>query len=225
MIKKNLGYFCYILFVLTITGSYGCKHRLGEGRGEGKIVYEVSYPDTLKNGPMAAFLPKEMTLYFKDNITNAEFKMGMGLITTRFLSDAGKGQFSTIFKGFGKKSAMTFNREQVKTNFLDHVDLKLVETGKTIEIAGYQCKEVTVTDSTDNTYEVYYTEEVDLDDPNWCTPFNEIDGLMLQYSIKVNNMVMNLKAKSVVFEKVDSLNFVLPADYEIITDPKQFKPF
>lgn len=204
---------------------YGCKHAAGDGSREGKVLYEVSYSDTLKNGPFAAFLPKEMTLYFKDNKTNAEFKAGMGLITTRFLSDADERKFSTIFKGFGKKSAMIFDERAVEKNFLDRVNLKLVETGNTKDIAGMKCREVNVTDSTDNTYQVYYTEDVNLESPNWCTPFRDIDGLMLEYSVKVNNIVMNLKAKSIVFEKVDSAQFTIPADFEIITDPKKFKPF
>ena len=222
---KLIPYFLYVIFLSTLLGNYGCKHTPGDGNSEGKVIYEISYPDTLKNGPMAAFLPKEMTLYFKNNITNAEFKIGMGLITTRFLSDADEKKFSTIFKGMGKKSAMVFDEEAVKKNFLDRVSLKVVKTGNTKDVAGYKCQEVNITDSTDNTYQVYYTDDVNLESPNWCTPYNEIDGLMLEYSIKVNNMVMNLKAKQVIFEKVDSANFTLPKDYEIITDPKQFKPF
>jgi hypothetical protein len=225
MIRRNTGYICLLLFIFVLLNGYGCKNEAHEGNSEGKVVYEVSYPDTLKNGPMGAMLPKEMTLYFRENKTNAEFKMGMGLITTHFMSDASEKKFSTLFKGFGKKSAMVFNEAAVKKNFLDHVDLKLVETGNTKEVAGYKCREVNVTDSTDHTYNVYYTEDVNIDSPNWCTPFKEIDGLMMEYSVKVNDIVMNLKAKSVVFEKVDSTLFTIPPDYEIISDPKKFQPF
>jgi len=225
MIKSIGGYTCLVLFIATLLGGYGCKHDTLKGRNEGKVIYEVTYPDTLLNSPMGAMLPKEMTMYFRDNKTNSELKMGMGMIVTRFMSDANDKTFATLLKGFGKKSAMVFDEEAVKKNFLDRVDLKLVETGKTKEIAGFVCREVNVTDSTDNTYQVYYTEEVALENPNWCTPFNDIEGLMMEYTININNMVLNLIAKSIVFEKVDSLMFTVPDDYEIITDPKQFRPF
>ena len=225
MLKRLSGYAVFILFIMTLMSGYGCKHMAGEGSKEGRVVYEITYPDTLKQAPFAAFLPKEMTLYFKDNKTNAEFKAGMGIITTRFMSDADQRKFSTLFKGFGKKSAMIFDEEAVKRNFLDRVELKLVETGHTKQVAGMNCREVNVTDSTDHTYQVYYTEDINLESPNWCTPYRDIDGLMLEYSVNVNNIVMNLRAKSVIFEKVDSSQFSVPADYEIITDPKEFKVF
>ena len=225
MLKRITGYVSFSLLLIALGGGYGCRHMAGNGSSEGKIVYEITYPDTLKENPMAAMLPKEMTLYFQDNKTNAEFKIGMGMIVTRFMSDAIDKKFSTLFKGFGKKSAMVFDEAAVKKNFLDRVDLKVVETGNTKEVAGIKCREVNVTDSTDHTYQVYYTDDINLETPNWCTPYNKIDGMMLEYSVKVNNIVMNLKAKSVVFEKVDSTQFIVPDDYEIITDPKQFKPF
>jgi len=225
MIRKWSGYTAFLLLANVLLSGYGCKHKGAGGSAEGKVVYEISYPDTIKQGPMAAMLPKEMTLYFKDDKTNAEFKMGMGLIVTSFMSDAGEKKFSTLFKGFGKKSAMILDEESVKKNFIDRVDLKLVETGATKDVAGIKCREVNVTDSTDNTYQIYYTEDINLESPNWCTPYRDIDGVMLEYCVKVNNMVMNLKAKSVVFEKVDSTVFIVPPDYEIITDPKQFRPF
>jgi len=120
----------------------------------------------------------------------------------------------------GRKVAMVLDKKQVDENFSDRVHLKVVHTSETKEIAGVMCRQAMITDSTDHTYPVYYTDDLEIASPNWSSPFRDINGLLMEYSIKFGGMVMNLKAKEIVNTKNDQTFYEIPEGYEIIKDPK-----
>ena len=149
--------------------------------------------------------------------------MGLNMMEARLISDASNLQYSTLVSAMGKKFAMVLDKNQVEKQFIDRVELKVRHTDETKEIAGVKCKQAIITDSTDHTYPVYYTSEIALDQPNWCTPFKDIDGLLLEYSIRFGDMVMNLKAREIINTTNEKSLFEIPKDYEIVKDPSEFK--
>ncbi|MBL0341596.1 MAG: hypothetical protein IPP71_12030 [Bacteroidetes bacterium] len=149
--------------------------------------------------------------------------MGMNMMETRLISDAVNFKYTTLISAMGRKVAMVLDKKQVDENFSDQVNLKVVHTSEMKEIAGLQCKQALITDSTQNTYPVYYTEDLSLAEPNWSNPFRDIHGMLMEYSISFGGMVMKLKAKEIVNTKVDAALYVIPEGYEIIKDPKDMK--
>ena len=123
----------------------------------------------------------------------------------------------------GKKIAMVLDGKQVESSFSDRVPLKVRYTDEVKEIAGIQCHQAMVTDSTDNSYAVYYTEQFGKSDYNWSTPFKDIKGMMMDYTIRFDNVIMKLTAKEVINEPNDSSLFQVPDGYEVITDPSQMQ--
>ncbi len=187
---------------------------------EGYIVYSIEYLNADSLDGMKAMLPDEMTLYFKNNSTCSELVIGAGLFETRMISNSDNFTMNTLVKALGQKSVMKLRKDDVDKNYQDRVPLELTYTNKRKEIAGYNCKEILVRDSTGNEYKVYFTEDIHINEPNWSTPFRDVKGIMLDYSLNFNGMIMHLTAKEVKFEAVDSTYFNLPEDYKEIKKEK-----
>lgn len=212
-----------LLFTISAVTPYGCSPGAGPGVQEGRIVYDVEFDAEGLPPMMKAMLPSEITTWFSGDRTCTVIKAGMNMMETRLISDAVHYKYTTIVNAMGKKKAMVFDEEMVKQEFLGRVPLKVVFTGEEKEIAGVPCRQAMITDSTNHTFPVYYTDHIGLTDPNWCTPFSEIKGLLMEYTISFGNFVMKLKAREVIRETADKSYFEIPEGYELITDPSQIK--
>ena len=213
----------FLVILVSVLAPYGCKRSPFDGVEQGKVVYDVTFEAADMNPMMKALLPSEVTTYFDKDRTCTVISMGMNMMETRLISDAVNFKYTTLISAMGRKVAMVLDKKQVDENFSDRVNLKVVHTSEMKEIAGLQCKQALITDSTQNTYPVYYTEDLSLAEPNWSNPFRDIHGMLMEYSISFGGMVMKLKAKEIVNTKVDAALYVIPEGYEIIKDPKDMK--
>jgi hypothetical protein len=219
-LKSIFGYLFFSAVVYSMLATYGCSSGAGEA-GEGRIVYKVTIEGEDMDPMMSAMMPSEITTHFKGSTTATVISMGMGMMETRMISDAAGRNYSTLISAMGKKVAMVLNGELVDRNFADRVPLKVRITDEKMEIAGMNCIKAVITDSTQNTYDVYYTESLGKGDYNWSTPYREIKGMLMDYSIRFDNVVMRLTAKEIIMEPSDTSVFSVPEGYQIITDPDE----
>lgn len=222
-VKAIPGILVAFFLISTITLPVGCSRSEFDGMREGKIVYDVVIEGEDINPMMQAMMPSEVTCYFGNNKTCMVISAAMNMMETKLISDAENFKYTTLVSAMGRKIAMVLDKDQVKENYSDRVNLKVVHTNEVKEIAGISCRQVMVTDSTQNTYPVYYTNELAIDDPNWSSPFRDIDGMLMEYSIRFGGMVMNLKAKKIENVQHDPSMFEIPEGYEIITDPNEMR--
>lgn len=220
LINSLAGYGLLLFTVYSMLATYGCGEA-ATSESEGRIVYSVSIEGEDIDPMMKAMMPSEIFTHFKGKATSTVISMGMGAMETRMISDAAMKTYSTLVNAMGKKVALVLNGDQVMNSFRDRVPLKVRITDENKEIAGVNCYKVIVTDSTQNTYEVYFTKDLGVADYNWSTPYSEIQGLLMDYSIRFDNVVMKLTAKEIVREPCDSTMFSVPEGYQIITDPEQ----
>jgi len=68
-----------------------------------------------------------------------------------------------------------------------------------------------------NSFYLYYTNAIHLDDPNWNYPFTSIDGVMMEYEITQFGVLMRFSADLVNKADIDNANFEITDDYQIIT--------
>ena len=97
--------------------------------------------------------------------------------------------------------------------------MKVHFTDETREIAGYKCHKAIVTfkNNIKEEFSIFYTNDIGIKDSNWCTPFNEISGVLLEYHVRKYNYDMKLTAIKVSRAEVDDVDFSVPADYEQIS--------
>ena len=98
-------------------------------------------------------------------------------------------------------------------------ELIFEETSEKKEIAGYTCKKViaTMADDPSVKFDVYYTEELNINTPNAHTPYDKINGMLMQYRLKKFGLELEFTAKGVEKEKIANEEFELPAYYKVIS--------
>ncbi len=212
---KNKLFYCKLTILLLIVLS-GCKTTDDKFISEGVIEYDVEVID--KSSSLADMLPSKMTVKFKDNKSSVEMNAGMGLFSSSFISDPELKTFTVCLKILNKKLFNTQDKKEIDTEN-NKLPIEIINTNETKIIAGYNCTKAHVKplDPEKPEFDIFYTKELDLKDPNFATPFNKIDGVLMEYQMKKFGFELRFKAKSVLGNEIDESIFQVPSDYKNIT--------
>ena len=193
MKKTLVSYLSLILFFWFFCSCNNSKNRIKEG----KIEYEISYPCLEKNHESLMFLlPKKMVMTFNGNVYKNEFIFPTKGSELGLINDCNTKNLKLIF-GLGNNNKFTSLDSSSIYYLLD--DLPTYEIiysdGRPFDYLGTSCKEIKVKSlENDSIYNIITANEIDIKDVNWCTPFNEIPNVLLDYNIKQYGMEMHLKA-------------------------------
>jgi len=194
----------------------GCSNADEKFISEGAIVYTAKVVD--ERNPMANLAPNKMTIYFKDNKSCAEMSAGMGLFSTSFISDPETKTLTQLVKLLNKKFSLVQNEQEIKKEN-DNYAMEITPLPQTKIIAGYNCKKahVKLKDEYGTEFDIFYTTDLDIKTPNFANPYNQIDGILMEYQMKKFGLEMRFTATSVKKEDVDDAIFELPKDYKKIS--------
>jgi hypothetical protein len=222
--KKNQT--ACLVFVTLSFMMFSCGHVANpKFISEGIIEYKATPVDP--NNSMAALAPTKMLVKFKDNFTEAEMTAGMGLFATSFISDPGKKRFIHLVKLINQKFALITSGDSVKKE-IDADPKPIIEiTSETKQVAGYTCKraKISYADKSIPCFDVWYTTELNIQNPNWSNPFHDIEGTLMEYQLKRYGLELRFTCTSVSKSSIDESIFELPADYKIITRKEMDKKF
>lgn len=206
-----------ILALLTTPFFSGCSNDLLQRKlGEGVIEYALSFPDYDPNGIMAGMLPERTTLTFADDKQVAELSAGMGIFRTIMVMDGVKKGLDYHLSMMSKKMVAHLQPRDLGLFHQDSGKPIIVYTEDQDTIAGYPCKRaIAIFDRIDHPEtELWYTDRIELQDPNWFSPFAEIPGVLLRYDVVQYGMRMRLDAISVKPGQVDPAKFKVKGGFE-----------
>ncbi len=210
--------FVSLMFLLSAVGIFSCN--LGEKSvEEGEILYKITYPAGFEDKWMERLMPKEMNFYFNTDYVKTEMIFGLGMIQINYLADNQNKTLNELLK-FMKKKSVAYRDSASINDFLKTLPKHNIQfLPDTLTIAGFLCKKaiVQVEDSVPYTFDCWYTNQIKINRPNWCTPFKEIDGVLMQYQVKRFNILMEFKAQNVEMLKQEQEVFVVPENYISIT--------
>lgn len=218
--KKFILYFAAITIQFIATGSALAQKVISEG----KLIYEISYPDMELDANMAAMLPTESIVYFNEEFSRTETAMGMGMSSASIVNSK-TGSVTTLMDMMGTKSAIIMTDEQAKDAFKkrEASPFKVEITNETKEIAGYTCKKAILKDaSTQTSFEVYFTDKVN-SYAQMMTEWKDLKGCPMQFTIEQGGMKFQMVAKSVSAETVTADRFKIPSDYKVVTQEEMMK--
>ena len=186
---------------------------------QGITEYEVTYPDLDSNDIMLEMLPDKMVMTFKNDKFKSNMSAGAGLIEMGIMTDATARTMYNLVKIFGDRYVLELSGDDVKqmTDVLPPFQLKNLD--EEMVIAEAACEKVLLDFgiSKSESYIFFYTRDIKLKDPNWYTPYNEIEGVLLDYRIENYNMHMRLKATKIIAQEIDDSEFVIDDSYETLT--------
>jgi hypothetical protein len=210
MSKYRIQYILPVL-VLGILFSQSCKR----GENEGIITYNIEFNDQEREErPVIDMLPNTMKYYFKDKSAVSEISF-MGMFRTAYISNVHEKTNSVLFYFMPKGYSSTTKFREKTLGFDPMPDIILTETKETKDILEFKAYKVHVSfnDTTKEEYDVWYTKDFDVLNPNWHTPYKELDGVLLDYRIKMKGISMHLTIDKFSDAPVDSAKFRVPESY------------
>jgi len=210
-IKKST-YLCILLLLL-----FGCRR---SGVNEGIIKYDILFnKEEKKKNAVIDLLPTEMEQYFKNGSSKCKIEGFMGMFLTALISNTDSKTNSYVFKVLGDKHYCKTKYGQKTLGFDPIVGMHLKKTLVKKEIAGCKAKKVIVTfdDPTIPSYDIYYTDDIIIDNPNWSNPYSELSGVLLEFRVKMKGITMIIKAKEVIKKEIPDSEFEIPEGFKRVT--------
>lgn len=206
-----------IIYILVGGLCNSCSSGLLDQRvGEGVIEYALSFPDYDPNGLMAGMLPERSTLTFKEDKQVAELSAGMGVFRTTMVTDNDSRAMDYHLSLMSKKIVAHMAPSDLELFNPSKNKPTILYTSEVDTIAGYPCrKAVAIFDDMDQAEcELWYTDRIQIADPNWFGPFAEIPGVLLRYDVVQYGMRMRLNAITVTPAEVDATKFDAKREFQ-----------
>lgn len=191
---------------------------------EGVIEYDAAVID--QSNPMATLAPSKMFIKFKNNKSCAEMSAGMGFFSTSFISNPETKTLTQLVKLLNKKFYLIQNEADLKRENASY-PVEITPTKETKLIAGYKCikAHVKINDENASEFDVFYTKELNIQNPNFANPYFMVDGVLMEYQMKKFGLEMKFTLKSVKKETVEDATFDLPSDYKKISQKEMNELF
>lgn len=211
--------------VLAILFFAACREDVPEpqketSKNEGIIHFKLEYPfiDTSQT-LLQSVAPRKLDFYIKDHKFTSKISRGK-LFCMLMIGKPLDDQLSLGLE-FGTENIMTtLTSEEIK-HFRDHQPrLTFEHTEETKTMAGFLCKKSIATyqtDSTKRSFDVWYTEEIQLKNCNWFTPYNEINGMLMDYEFEQYGLRMHIIAQSFEQKKINDAEFEVDNKFKIIS--------
>lgn len=216
----------YLLTMLAIALFFSACDNIAfqNGIDEGKIEYDITYPNIPEDNVMLDLMPKNMRTTFVDNNYRSDIIAGMGIFKTSIIASAGEDKLVHSIKMLKTKYASELTSDDFKkfSPKFNQIEVKLNDETK--EIAGYHCKaaDIKVLGDSTWTFKVFYTDEIKIKNSNIHTPFKDINGVLMEYQLLSNNIVMHFTATKVIQEEIDISEVKLEDGYEMV-EPMKLK--
>ena len=217
--KKHNGYFA--MLIVAIVFMFACNSlNLNSNFSEGYIEYAIDYDESVPFKYDSKLRPTKMVIKFKDGNTINSIEGLSGSFSLTFVQNIETQQNYTLIKIFSKK---LFYQEPIRAEVypLAYASLPRLTITKTDEIVTYlglQCVSAiaSASDSVTLEFPILYTNELAIVNPNYNSPFEDVEGVMLKFSVTLFNQKMSISATNIKHAKISDDEFTVPKDYEEI---------
>ncbi len=213
----------YLFYGLLMLGMLciGCKSSVfTDNIKEGIIQYNINYTNNFGRNFPVQLLPKTMELRFNKHFVSFEIEDRVGLFSLRNINDLSNKKHLILIKVFDKKYAYKGELNEAPL-FFSNSSFTITPVKDTMRLIGLLCQEanVTIANST-KTFNILYYSNIGFHNPNTNTPYEKIDGLLLDFMIQLKNIDMRLVAKNIEGKEMSDSEFTIPGGYKFITKSK-----
>jgi len=203
-----------LIFILILS----CSGKKPKGiYSEGKLEYRISYLNAMEDNYDPSFLPKKMVLEFNQDFCIFRIDGFMGMFRLGNITYFKNHSVKTHLKVLDKNYAFNGGRNEMMCCF-DCLSGMIIDTDTaTTEIAGLKSKKVKISfkDSNDK-YDVFYTEDIMLTNPNSTNPYKKIDGVLTNFRLKMGPYLMQFTAAKFTPKVTIKDELIIPQDAHIV---------
>ena len=194
----RISYTLLLVAVIYEFAGSSCKENGRDFPGQGEIHYSVEYAGKISQMPLE-FMPKNLVVAFKDD--NIMYKLispfgNSGIIN---LANPSKEIYDTYLSMFTIKYFYSLEPGECYPGFDAMEGIEIKRTSKSSTICGFNCKnaEVTLPSDRNKVYDVWYTEEIAVKNPNASTPYKQIEGVLMSFFFVIGNSEIHFHAENV----------------------------
>lgn len=209
----------FVVIALIISSLNSCKKIQHKDRiREGYIEYDIEYLDDSMDSFMKGLLPKKMTIKFKDNNTINKIEGFSGIVSFTHIQNFKEKRNITLVKVLNKKYKYIEEINDKSLFFEELPGMKIELQDTIVEICGFKSKKakITIPDSAVEPFYIYYTDDIIINNVNAQTPFKSINGVLLEFQIKLYDMPMRLTARKIQEAEISTEDFKIPKGYDSI---------
>ena len=204
------------IFLLLIS----CK-RSGDGEkySNGSIEYKITYLENELKEISPSLLPKKMKLEFSPQYSTNTIEGFMGFFKLHSHTNFKNKKGSTLLEVLNKKYLFNGKKGESMCCFdnLDNMEIEYTADNKVI--AGLNSKKVIIKlPDQDESFEIYYTDEISLENPNSTNPYVQIDGVLMDFQLKLAYLKMKFTAEKFIPSQNSKIKkFNVPDKYQEVT--------
>jgi hypothetical protein len=198
-----------LLFIfISFLALPSCNKFGGKDLDQGEIHYDVSYHGRVTHMPKE-LMPRNLIVSFKDDKIVYELISPFGNSGIINLANPSEDIYDTYLSLFTIKYFYPAKPGEIYPGFESMNGIDIRKTSKTSVICGFDCKHAEVTFPSDRSkvYNIWYTEEIPISKPNIATPFNEIDGVLMNFFFFIGTSEFHFEAQNVYKKDIPDRTF------------------
>ncbi len=204
------------VFILLVS----CKRSDDEAKySNGSIEYKITYLENELKEISPGLLPKKMKLEFNPHYATNTIEGFMGFFKLHSHTNFKNKKCSTLLEVLNKKYLFSGDKGESMCCF-DNIDNMEIEyTNEVKVIAGLNSKKALIRlPGQDESFEIYYTNEISLENPNSTNPYGQIDGVLTDFQLKLAYLKMKFTAEKFVPSQNNQIRkFNIPEKYQEVT--------
>jgi GLPGLI family protein len=223
--KKNILVATSLILLFFSSGFYSCSKKPdSKSISEGEIEYNIEYLDNERDNPLIMLLPKRMSVLFKNNSSYNQIEGFLGTFKLTYILNDTEQKNYTLFQLMDKKYYSQTDANTISFGFQNMNNVKIEYSDKEKKIAGYNCKGAIIKfeNSEQKDIEVYFTDDIAINNPNQNTPFSEIKGVLMEFTMNLMGVNMRIKTKKVLNKKIEPEIFEVPENFTKVS-PKELE--
>lgn len=220
---KNSAKHFPVFFLVSLLGLIvlGCQQKkVDKDFSEGMIEYSISYNDNIPYKYDSSIRPKKMVIKFKDNNTLNLIEGLSGGFSFSIVQNFQENKIYNLINFMGKKLCYT---EELQPGVLPYVysampPLTVEKTEEKLNFLGLNCSKAvgsyTDKDGLEHKFDIIYTDELSINEPNKNSPYQELKGVMLKFTMIAMGQTIELTAKTIKAGKIENDEFNLASGHE-----------
>lgn len=198
------------ILIITVVSLlfFSCKNSWKSDIKEGEIHFDISYNNDV-TGFQREVMPKHLIVSFKNDRFFFDITSFIGNSGIMFLSNPEKNIYDIYCGILSSRYYYAAKKNELMPGFSSMQGMILNKTSKTKYICGYlcNCMEAIFPSDKNRIFEIWYTKDIDIKNPNNGTPFHSIDGVVMSFFFIMGETEIFFVANNVYRKNIDDKIF------------------
>ena len=198
--------------IILLISIVGCKEKEHSGiYDHGRLEYKITYLNADQGNFDPSLLPRKMVLEFNNEYCTNTIDGFMGMFRLSNLTYFNKRKSITYLKVLDKNYIFKGGRNELMCCFEIFENLEIIKDTLTKTLAGLESKHATVIlPNTGAEYDIHYTHDISLEQPNITNPYKKIDGVLTDFVLYMGPYKMRFIAKKFTPNKTPKAKLTVP---------------